>query len=403
MKYNADHIVYNILIVDDIPENIQLLTSIFHKYNVNVISAINGIQALQSLKKSTPDLVLLDVAMPKMDGFEVCDIIHNNPKTKDIPVIFLTARSQKEDVLKGFEVGAVDYISKPFHSKELLSRVFAHLKLKKSQEIINNQNKLLSKRNAQITKSISYAKRIQDALLPLSEKINNSLDNYFVLYLPKDIVSGDHYWITREKDISIIAVIDSTGHGVPGAFMSIIGHNLLKEIVIEKKITEPDIILKHLNSEVNKALHSSNEEYNYQHDGMDVTICQIDHYNNTIKLAGANHYCYIVKNNTLEIIEGDIFSIGGLLSQNTKLKFTNHEFNIKDIQGLYMFSDGYQDQFGGPENKKFMVTQFKRLLEEIHNETSLDQKRILKEKFLNWKGNYDQIDDVLVFGIKFME
>lgn len=400
MNYNPTKTKYDILVVDDIPENIQIIASILTHHHVDVSFAINGIQALQTVKFKPPDLILLDVSMPTMDGFEICEKLQENENTKDIPVIFLTARSQKEDIIKGFEVGAVDYITKPFNSKELLSRVFAHLRLKKAQDIINDQNLQLSKKNDQITNSIYYARAIQEALLPDFEKIDSILPQNFVLYKPRDIVSGDFYWITQQNEKIIVAVADSTGHGVPGAFMSIIGINLLNEIVIDNEIYEPNIILQELNTGINKALHARKDNDSFQHDGMEVSICLIDNKEKNIKIASATQTVYFLKNGEINEIEGDIFSIGGLLSLGNKIDFQVHTFKINEIQSLYLFSDGYQDQFGGEQNKKMMVGRFKEFLNSIINEEMKMQKEKLINFFNEWKGNRNQVDDVLIFGIK---
>jgi phosphoserine phosphatase RsbU/P len=400
MNYNPNKTKYDVLIVDDIPENIQILASILTQHNVDVSFAINGIQALQTIKFNPPDLILLDVSMPVMDGFEICTQLQANEKTKDIPVIFLTARSQKEDIIKGFEVGAVDYITKPFNSKELLSRVFSHLRLKKAQDIINKQNIQLSKKNEQITKSIQYAKAIQEALLPDVSKINTILKDYFIFYEPKDIVSGDFYWVTKQNNKTIIAVVDSTGHGVPGAFMSIIGINLLNEIIIDNEIFEPLSILQELNKGINKALHTRDDDISFHHDGMEASICLIDENSKKIKISSTTQTVYYAKNNKINTIEGDIYSIGGLLSLGNKIDFKMHEFDFNEIDIIYLFSDGYQDQFGGKENKKLMVGRYKEIISDICSENMTKQKEILDKEFNDWKGNKSQVDDVLIFGIK---
>jgi len=401
MNYNPTKTKYEVLIVDDIPENIQIIASILTVHKVDVSFAINGIQALQSIKFKPPDLILLDVSMPTMDGFEICEKLQQNEATRDIPVIFLTARSQKEDIIRGFEVGAVDYITKPFNSKELLSRVFAHLRLKKAQDIINEQNILLSKKNEQITQSLYYAKAIQEALLPDVSKIDSILRDYFIYYVPKDIVSGDFYWVTKQHSKTVIAVVDSTGHGVPGAFMSIIGINLLNEIVIDNQIYEPVEILQELNTGINRALHTRKDDVSFQHDGMEVSICFIDEQNKKIKISSTTQTVYYVQENEIKTIEGDIHSIGGLLSLGNKIDFSVYEFDCKKIDAIYLFSDGYQDQFGGNDNQKLMVGRFKEILQSIHKKEMSEQKEILKQKFEEWKGKRAQIDDVLIFGLKF--
>lgn len=274
--------------------------------------------------------------------------------------------------------------------------------LQLQSELLVKNNEELSRTNRLIKDSISYAKRIQDAMLPSIESIKKYVPNSFVLFKPKDIVSGDFYWFTEQNGTYYIAASDCTGHGVPGAFMSMIGTTLLNEISSEKPGQKPSAILEKLNKGVITALKQNKDgNPDSQDDGMDVTICAINPEEKSIQFSCANHIVYIVNNNTIDTIEGDICSIGGLFSAEDK-GYSNHEFKYKPGTIIYMFSDGYQDQFGGKHNKKFMATRFKELLFENRHLPLEEQREMLDKTFEDWKGSHRQIDDVLVIGIKLM-
>lgn len=276
---------------------------------------------------------------------------------------------------------------------------------KEKVELVNKevmeQKSIIEHKNIEITDSIKYAKNIQEALLPNLNEIKNLFNTSFVLYLPKDIVSGDFYWFAKNGNISFVAAVDCTGHGVPGAFMSIVGNTLLNEIVNEQKITSPGDILLELHKGVKIALNQNAKEFE-RRDGMDITLCAIEKGSNTIQYAGANRPLWIYrknKNYELEIIKATKFPIGGLELEEARV-YTNHTIPVDEGDCLYLFSDGYADQFGGPKGKKFMLTNLQKTLFEIVEEPMEVQKQKLHAALDNWKGDAEQIDDVLVIGIK---
>lgn len=261
----------------------------------------------------------------------------------------------------------------------------------------------LAQKNKDITDSIQYAKRIQEAILPTRENIFAHLPGSFIFYKPKDIVSGDFYWFYKKENKKIIAVVDCTGHGVPGAFMSMIGHNLLNQIVIEKGVTNPGEILSHLNSGVQDALKQKSAEGETM-DGMDVALCTIDNDRNEFEFAGAFRPLYFIKNVPasigIEKIEGSKFPIGGVQHENERA-FQCFKRKVSKGDMVYMFSDGYADQFGGPKGKKFMTKRFQEMLADIHSRIPGEQHKILDEKITEWRGKHEQVDDILVIGIRF--
>ncbi len=267
----------------------------------------------------------------------------------------------------------------------------------RQKEEIETQNQELEVLFKHVTDSIKYAKRIQEAILPPDSLVRRLLPNSFVLYKPKDIVSGDFYWVDEKDGKTMYAAVDCTGHGVPGAFMSIVGYNLLKHVV-NKNITTPSFILDGLNDGVSETLHHGHEE-SHAKDGMDISLCTIDFNKLELQFAGAFNPLFIIRRNELIQVKADKFPIGYFLGEEKK-KFTNHIIQLERGDCIYTFSDGYADQFGGANGKKFMAKHFRDLLLEIHKEPIHLQKEILNKTFEDWRGNHDQVDDILVIGLK---
>ncbi len=283
--------------------------------------------------------------------------------------------------------------------------IFSRYRIKKKSNdqlqlafnLIEEKNNEIEQSNTLITDSITYAKRIQDAILPAKDDFSKLFfDDFFILYRPAHIVSGDFYWCTRQNNKTILVIADCTGHGVPGAFMSMIGNTLLNEIVNERKITDTKEIANLLDKKLIEALHEDADSDQY--DGMDITICSIDKKKGEISFTGARQTMYAV-NGQLEKIRGDYYSIGDTQQHDVKL-FTSQTIAYKEGIALYFLTDGYCDQDGGAENKKFSPGKFERLLLEIALLPMQEQKERLKCAFENWKGELKQRDDVLVIGIK---
>ena len=256
----------------------------------------------------------------------------------------------------------------------------------------------LAAKNKDITDSIRYAERIQRAILPPDELIKSALPDSFVFYRPKDIVSGDFYWINPGEDKVLFSAIDCTGHGVPGAFMSIVGHNLLDKIVKEEKYRTPSEILDRLNNSVSTTLRQTSESDAVK-DGMDMALLGLDFKNNKLEYAGANNGVYIIRNGELIETKGNRFAIGSFI-RGEKRKFDNHTFDLQKGDLIYVFSDGYPDQFGGESGKKYKYKPFKEFLLSIHEKSMSEQHKLLEQDFINWLGDYSQIDDVLVIGVR---
>lgn len=279
--------------------------------------------------------------------------------------------------------------------EKVLERTEEVVRQKEEIEIKNAELEVLFKH---VTDSIRYAKRIQEAILPPESLIKRVLPNSFVLYKPKDIVSGDFYWIDEKQGKTMFAAIDCTGHGVPGAFMSIVGYNILKQVIGSNISTSPAFILDRLNEGVSETLHHGHEASQAK-DGMDVAFCTIDFSTLQLEYAGAYNPLYIVRNGKLMETKADKFPIGLFLGKEKK-KFINHTFQLQSGDCVYIFSDGYADQFGGPQGKKFMISHFRNLILQMAKEPIEQQKQIITRTLHEWCGNLDQVDDILVIGLK---
>ncbi len=263
---------------------------------------------------------------------------------------------------------------------------------------IAKQKEELAVKNKSITDSITYAKRIQWAIMPSRAKFKQLLPNSFILYMPKDIVSGDFYWITEIDDIIFVAAVDCTGHGVSGAFMSIIGYDLLRNITKERGIFKPSEILDYLNKALIELLTKNEmEDDTTVKDGMDMSLVAIHKNKGILEYAGAFNPLYIIRNNKLISIKGDRFSVG-LGNEHEDVPFKNHVVKIQPGDMFYLFSDGYADQFGGPKEKKLKYLGFRHILLSMNNMPYVKQARALKQQFNKWKGDLEQVDDILVLG-----
>jgi serine phosphatase RsbU (regulator of sigma subunit) len=234
-------------------------------------------------------------------------------------------------------------------------------------------------------------------MLPSHKILNEFFKDNFVFYRPKDIISGDFYWATRKNDQLFIAAADCTGHGVPGALMSMIGISFLRQVINEMNITEPSNVLNKVHEMVVSAL---NEDLNSvsSKDGMDIALLRIDLGMRTVSYSGAVRPLYVADKNGLNILRGDRFSIGGVKSMTES--FTQHEISLQGSTSLYLFSDGFPDQFGEKTGKKFMVKNLQRLIEEMYTMPMQEQHKKITSVFNEWKGSAEQTDDIMVIGLK---
>lgn len=268
--------------------------------------------------------------------------------------------------------------------------------IEKNNEI-ERQKQLIEEKQKAITDSISYARRIQQAKLPKKEEIYSSLTESFVLYKPKDIVSGDFYFFLKTDQAIFIAAADCTGHGVPGAFMSMIGSEKLEDAVLKSSDTSE--ILKQLNIGIKTSLRQSDNNESTR-DGMDIAICSVDSTNRIVKYSGANRPLWIIRNGlkTVEEIKATKKAIGGFTADDQH--FDCHEIKLQRGDTFYLFTDGYADTFGGKEEKKLTTKKFKEILLSVQDKTMKEQEIYLDKFIEGWKGSTEQIDDILVIGVQ---
>lgn len=291
------------------------------------------------------------------------------------------------------------------HTRTNLTKkeIIARLALAESNNQLEIKNEIIEEKNKDIRDSINYAQRIQQAILPPAEKMDMVLRDYFILFNPKDIVSGDFYWHTALKttpqdgkpseSVVVMAAVDCTGHGVPGALMSIIGSTILNQTITAAAVNSPADALGFLNKEIAKTLNSIK-------DGMDMALCAINFEKLELQYAGANNPLYIVRQKQFIEVKADKLAIGAD-TENAEVKiFTNHVIKLEKGDSIYLFTDGYADQFGGPNGKKFKYKKFQELLIEIQDNSMAEQKHILNYHFEQWKGSLEQVDDILVIGIR---
>jgi serine phosphatase RsbU (regulator of sigma subunit) len=264
--------------------------------------------------------------------------------------------------------------------------------------VVRKQKAEIELQNIEITDSINYAKRIQSSILPDINKMKESFRDAFILFHPRDIVSGDFYWFDKiDEDKFLLVCADSTGHGVPGAFMSMIGSTLLQDIIARKRITRPSEILRLLDRQIFSTLNQ-NIELGVSNDGMDMVVCEFNIKTRHLRFASAMRPVILVLDGESYYIKGNRSSIGGE-SVNEKF-FDDQEYYLKENDTIYLFSDGLSDQFGGPEGKKMKIARLKRILEQVSDLPMEGQRDAISKFYDDWKGNFDQVDDILLMGMK---
>ena len=268
---------------------------------------------------------------------------------------------------------------------------------RRQKKIIEEQKILVERKNFHITDSINYARRIQNAILPKEDFLKKLFEDYFIFFKPKEIVSGDFYWAYSKGDKIFFALVDCTGHGVPGAFMSMIGNTLLNEIVNEQGVEKPDEILNHLKQGVIHALQQS-DAMGMQQDGMEIGLCVFDKKKNILSFSGAYNSLFHFRNGIFTEYAGDKQTIGFERGKNDP--FTKHIIEVEKGDSIYIFSDGFPDQKGGINGKKYYYKPFQQLLVSIHHLPMKEQEAILNRTLIEWQGDIEQIDDILVIGVR---
>jgi serine phosphatase RsbU (regulator of sigma subunit)/Tfp pilus assembly protein PilF len=343
-------------------------------------------------------------------GNSLSDSLQNNDKTKEITEIQLNYTFNKikvrDSIKHELEVKAKEtQLATEKNYKYIVSAVLALILLllffvlknykekKKANEVITFQKDLVEKKQKEILDSITYARRIQTALLSQDEVINNYFKDHFHFFKPKDIVSGDFYWVAKKGHLLYFAVCDSTGHGVPGAFMSLLNINFLNEAINEKSITKPNEIFDYVRRELIESISKEGQQ-----DGFDGILICINTHTKEISYAAANNKPLLVSNGALQQLETDKMPVGKSVKEGV---FRLFSLKVEPSQTLYLYTDGFADQFGGAKGKKFKLNELNKLLCSISDLTMKEQEQKLKEQFDVWKGPLEQVDDVLIVGIRF--
>jgi phosphoserine phosphatase RsbU/P len=405
--------VYKILICDDSP-TIQLAIQEMLKSDsaekYETILANNGREACILANRFRPDLILMDIEMPEMDGIEAIRKIKSFDKLQTIPIVVL---SGSRSFQKAMKFGANDFLLKPVDQYELLLRIQLNIELalktveikrqhdlliEQKQEVINQRDTIMQHQR-DLLDDLNYASYIQKAIFPDNVLFEELCSSYFIYNKPKNIVSGDFYWVSRKNDLFVFAVGDCTGHGISGALMTIAGNAFLNDIVNNYNQDEADKILNDLRIRVIKLLHQKGN-IGEASNGMDIALCVYDKNTGTLKFSGANNPLYIIRsNNTFDIIKADKMPIG--IHINYEKPFAVNELTIAKGDTIYMFSDGFADQFGGDDGVKFRYKQFQELLFNCSSMPMIEQVQMIEYTMTKWMGSYEQVDDMLILGLKF--
>lgn len=414
----------NILYVDDEIQNLIAFKAAFRRH-FNIFTASSAAEGLEIFNNNSIQVVLTDQRMPLITGVQFLqEIIPKNPHC--IRMV-LTGYSDIEAIIQAINSGQVfRYITKPwddnelkmtidgalrvYHTEENNRNLIEQLKKKtieqeeiieertheivKKNQFLEIKNVEIARKNKEITDSINYAKRIQIAILPPVSLLRQQFPNSFILYKPKDIVAGDFYWMEEKDDIIFIAAADCTGHGVPGAMVSVVCSNALNRAVKEFGLRVPGKILDKVTDLVLETFEKSSSDVK---DGMDISLLAFNKTTKQIQWSGAANPLWYIDSGSFKEIDADKQPIG---KNDNRVPFTTHDIVFSPNSTFYLFTDGYPDQFGGPKGKKFKYKKLEEILISNSNLSMRDQENILEQEFHNWKGDLEQVDDVTIIGIR---
>ena len=396
-----------ILLLEDSPADVDFIKRalIKHKFifSMEVVSTRSDFE--KKIFEFDPDIILSDHCLPQFSSLEALEIARQ--KKKNVPFILVTGSVSEEFAVECMKAGVDDYLLKSslIRLPSSIENILSKNKVKREKDIVESLHKELlvaykkiEESSKSITDSINYAKLIQDAMFMDKCTLKNYITDSFIIFRPKDIVSGDFYWFSRQNKKLVVAIVDCTGHGVPGAFMSMIGYGILNEIVNLKRITQPAEILKKMNESLYRALKKSGEHQSY--DGMDLAVCTIDEENSELEFAGANRHLYYLKDKQMEQIKGDRFGIGGG-HMNSPKEFMSHKILFNKGDMMYLFTDGFADQFGGKNGKRMMTKNLVKLIGSTASHCLNDQCYKLNDSLDQWQGKVEQTDDILLLGLQF--
>lgn len=348
---------------------------------------------IKTLYSYIPDVVIADHNLPGFNGMEIFEILKKDKI--NVPFILVTGSVSEKLLIEYAKEGIDDYILKNnlLRLPSAIESVINKRKIVRLHHQLLRTNEELANVYADLTGSIHYAKRIQNAMLPELSELQSVFPESFVFFKPKDVLSGDFYWYERKGPLFLVAVVDCTGHGVPGALLSMMGNDLLVEAVSVRHIAQPAQVLDRINDRIRKVLK---HETSSIRDGMDIAFCVFNLEKNTLAYAGANRPIYVIRDRRLIELKPDKAAIG---EQGGK-SFTNHEMPLQQGDRIFLFSDGYADQFNGVTDKKMMRKRFSRLILHTSHIPMADQANMISSFFEEWKDEGPQTDDALVIGIE---
>ena len=373
-----------------------------------IIPANKGAEAVEKACEELPDVIILEWELLDMPAIDAIQKLKAERATATIPVIIASEKVVSQDELKEMlNAGATDFIRKPLDKIELLFRVHSSLQISNSYRRIRKLYRELRDQYKNVTDSITYASRIQNFILPNLELLREVVTDAFIYYNPKDIVSGDFYWFNIKRKRIMVAAADCTGHGVPGAFMSILGTNAMNQVSRDYGTLDTNLMISELNERISAMLkqgYGLDAETLKNRvpplDGMDVAFSRIDAKTNKVYFTGANRPMYYFHNGELHSVKGDRHPIGGTSLLYENVSYTEHVIQLEKGDTIYMCSDGLVDQFDALDRKKFGNRRFKQLLEDIQSEPMDKQQEIINRTLREWRGPTPQTDDLVLIGIK---
>lgn len=357
----------------------------------------------KELKKTQKNLDTAKIELK--ESSETIDILEEDTLRKKFKISSLNFQSllkDKEIDLKEKELAAEKRFTIlliiGISSIALLAIYIFYLMLsnKRMNRLLMHQKEEIQKQNNSIKHSIQYASRIQQATLPKPDLFKQSFSDYFIFFKPRDIVSGDFYFIRKINQYIVFSAVDCTGHGVPGAFMSMLGIAYLNDIIQKKEVTKASDILELLRTDIKSSLQQQSNKGEPK-DGMDMAICVVDTQNLELQYSGAHNPFLLIRNQELTEIKGDRMPVG---IHRKETEFTNHNVQLQEGDQIYLASDGFQDQIGGEKRKKYMSKTFKNLLLKHSNHPMPKQRELIEQEYLEWKSEFNQIDDILIIGVK---
>lgn len=406
--------VYSVLIVEDSFVIAYELQKKLERFGYMVLDIIaTGEEAIKVALADEPDLIMMDIILAgEIDGIQTAIEIK---KQKDIPILFTTGHADDAKIERAKQSKPLGYILKPYDDNRLrITLLMAIERMKLEQELKNYKNHLeelvtertrelekqkqeLERINYETNQSIEYASNIQSALLPEKSCFSGVFDDYFIIFQPKESLSGDFFWFYDSPSVTCFAAADCTGHGIPGALLSIIGNNFLNQIVIRQNIVAPNIILNHLNKYIWDTFEKNTHKFRIS-DGMDIAFCTYYKSKHKIIYAGAYRPLLIVRDGKLITYGPDRQSIGGVTDYEAT--FTQHHVQLKENDCFYIFSDGFTDQFNPSCRQKFRTRRFGEMLVAINSQPMYIQKQTIMQRFNEWSAGHYQMDDILIMGFK---